>query len=274
MLEKAIEIEGLLRIIRDGKPLIETYKLLDIKTVQLSNEVTALIGEMTRLQPDPASADFVMTAPAPTEPKPKVLFASSAPEPAEQPLTLTPEAAAEISVASPDMTEEDLALFEEDDIILSFEDVAESDQAMENQGDTPQEEQAAEPEDTAADIPTSTEGDGSTETEDTIAMEASEIPEAAEEPVKEASEPEKPEPTTAARRQVKLKSAFSLNDRFLYARELFNGNMKIFDSTLEFIEGIEDYSMVEDYFYSELEWNPEKPHVAAFMDIIRPHFKE
>ena len=74
--------------------------------------------------------------------------------------------------------------------------------------------------------------------------------------------------------QMKLKSAFSLNDRFLYARELFNGNMKLFDSTLLFIEGMEDYSLVEDYFYSELEWNPENHNVANFMEILRPQFKE
>ena len=73
---------------------------------------------------------------------------------------------------------------------------------------------------------------------------------------------------------MKLKSAFSLNDRFLYARELFNGNMKLFDSTLLFIEGMEDYSLVEDYFYSELEWNPENHNVANFMEILRPQFKE
>ena len=80
--------------------------------------------------------------------------------------------------------------------------------------------------------------------------------------------------TTGVKRQKKLKSAFSLNDRFLYARELFEGNMKMFDSTLDFIEGIEDYSIIEDYFYNELEWDPENGAVASFMEILRPQFKD
>ncbi len=50
--------------------------------------------------------------------------------------------------------------------------------------------------------------------------------------------------------------------------------MKMFDSTLDFIEGIEDYSIIEDYFYSELEWNPENSYVADFMETLRPQFKE
>lgn len=76
------------------------------------------------------------------------------------------------------------------------------------------------------------------------------------------------------KRQTKLKSVFSLNDRFLYARELFDGNMKMFDSTLDFIEGIEEYSIIEDYFYNELEWDPENTAVISFMEILRPQFKD
>lgn len=71
-----------------------------------------------------------------------------------------------------------------------------------------------------------------------------------------------------------LKKYFSLNDRYLYSRELFGGDMKMFDSTLKFLEGIKDFSDIEDYFYSELEWNPEDANVASFLEILRPHFQE
>ena len=81
------------------------------------------------------------------------------------------------------------------------------------------------------------------------------------------------ESTPAPKRTVKLKSAFSLNDRFLYARELFNGNMKIFDSTLDHIEGIGDLPSIEDYLYNELGWNAENTNVVSFMETLRPQFK-
>lgn len=71
-----------------------------------------------------------------------------------------------------------------------------------------------------------------------------------------------------------LKKYFSINDRYLYSRELFDGDMKMFDSTLRFLEGISDFSDIEDYFYSELEWDPEDSNVASFLDMLRPHFKE
>ena len=71
------------------------------------------------------------------------------------------------------------------------------------------------------------------------------------------------------KRETKLKSAFSLNDRFLYARELFGGNMKTFDSAVDFIEGVDDYALIEEYFFNELGWDPENANVGAFMEIIR-----
>lgn len=69
-----------------------------------------------------------------------------------------------------------------------------------------------------------------------------------------------------------LKSSFSLNDRFLYARELFDGNMKMFDSTLKNLEGVSDFTAIEDYFYNELEWDRENEHVKSFMDTIASKF--
>ncbi|MDO4336394.1 MAG: hypothetical protein Q4C37_11300, partial [Bacteroidales bacterium] len=89
-------------------------------------------------------------------------------------------------------------------------------------------------------------------------------PEAAPEP---ASEPVSGTAPNAGK-APNYKSRFSLNDRFLYARELFNGDMKMFDASIRAIEGVKDFSVVEDYFYNELDWNREDPTVKAFMDTL------
>ena len=282
MLEKAIEIEGLLRIIRDGNPLPETYILLNLKTAELAEQAESLEEKTKVTQPEAPHADFVMAAPAPpAAPMPEVDFSVHESAQEDSSLARTIEALSDLGEDDPYMTPEDLALIEEDDILLSFEDTMEFPQpASNNRNDV-----------TVADSAEKEATDGISTTED-IAPEEEEKPTLKNEKSPVTSEKEQPAPTTAKeherpeatadaktvtqqpKRQTKLRSAFSLNDRFLYARELFNGNMKMFDSTLDFLEGIEDYSIIEDYFYSELEWNPENCHVATFMDILRPHFKE
>lgn len=193
MLEKAIEIEGLLRIIRDGQPQAETYTMLDKKVKELAEGIEGILSQEESEVIDREIANDKTTEKAEEE-------------------ELTEEKSEESDMS--DLSEHAYS-DEDDDILLA------------------------------------------TSEEEEIEEEAEETPK----PKKE-------------KRQVKLKSAFSLNDRYLYARELFEGNMKMFDSTLEFLEGIEEYSIVEDYFYSELEWDPENRHVASFMDILRPYFRE
>ncbi|MDE6290901.1 MAG: hypothetical protein K2M16_05165 [Muribaculaceae bacterium] len=248
MLEKAIEIEGLLRIIRDGKPLPETYILLNIKATQLAEQCSDLKETAEVLEPAPIQAltDFVMTSAEIPEEKPQVDFSVPEPTPKDTAKTKVTESVTTITGKIDNMTEDDIDLTEEDDIVLDFGES--SDDSEENT------EPSASAEDPTA----------------PFSVEATEAP--------EASQPEKTEEAKVivapkSKSQVKLKPLFSLNDRFLYARELFDGNMKMFDSTLEFIEGIEEYSVIEDYFYSELEWDAENSHVAAFMNILRPHFR-
>lgn len=277
MLEKAIEIEGLLRIIRDGKPLPETYILLHKKVAELAEQTEGLEEPETErpLEREAPHADFVMAAPEPAAlPAPEVVFT-----------------VASTSDAGSGMAQEDLSLIEEDDILLSFDDSTEFPVSIA----TAEETDNMETEDTN-ETAVSEEGysaetiDKIPETiidvslqQDTVAEESAEdsteqTSTETSETTLEAETPIMPDDSASAapqqRQAKKLRAAFSLNDRFLYARELFNGNMKMFDSTLDFLEGIEDYSIIEDYFYSELEWNPEDTNVASFMEILRPHFRE
>ncbi len=257
MLEKAIEIEGLLRIIRDGDPAPETYTLLKNKTSELAEMSKSLKLPTVEAEPKQTLPDFVMETSDINKDMPEVVFSIAT----QQPLTIE---SSHIKAEQEAFDEDDLDLIEEDDIILTFDEVAE----------------------TANDI----EEPAYKETETSANPETAKVHEEHKEHTQEAAkekgtdatftiatEPIRAKETLhqqASKRLTKLKSAFSLNDRFLYARELFGGNMKMFDSTLDFIEGIEDYSIIEDYFYSELEWNPENSYVADFMETLRPQFKE
>ncbi len=221
MLEKTIEIEGLLRIIRDGNPLPETYTLIKRKVAELAKEAESLGKAGTAGNDAKMQADVVIATPAKEAEKSEVVFSDA---PGEQP-------------------SDELDLTDEDDIILSFDDeeIADSrDQITENGGQM-------------------------TEEKGQMPEERDQIPEDRG-PGKDVKEGEK---SRTPRRETKLKSAFSLNDRFLYARELFGGDMKMFDSALDFIDGVDDYAIIEDYFYNEMDWNPENPTVGAFMEVLR-----
>ncbi len=194
MLNKAIEIEGLLRILKDGNPAPEVYELLQNKIRELDEESKRLSEENN----------------------------------------------------SPEETEESSKPYEEDDIFLTLDETEEDTETSEE--------------------PSDAETEAETETEDvTEAVTITETKPEAEES-RPASEGEK---INRNRRTAKLKSIFSLNDRFLYTRELFDGNMKMFDSTLDFLEGVDDYAVIEDYFFNEMEWDRENEYVVSFMEMLK-----
>lgn len=241
MLEKAIEIEGLLRIIRDGDPLPETYKLLNIKTGQLAEAVNGLTLQKDAPEPAALHTDFVMASPEPAATQQDVVVMDE--EDRTPPVELDME--------------------EDDDILLTFEDADEPDEtapiSIEVAADpvavTSTSEASSPMADFPVEIPVSS---GFTESEA---------------PEEHAPEEKEAEETTAPKPKRNLRAAFSLNDRFLYSRELFNGNMKLFDSTVDSIADIDDYSLVEDHFYKELNWDAENPNVAGFMEIMKINFK-
>ncbi len=237
MIEKAIEIEGLLRIIRDGNPMPETYRMLKGKATALAEDVNGLQEEGMRLEPVVSPVDIVITPSAATGEMTEVVFSN---EPVAQPA-------------------DELDLTEDDDIILTFDDGLTASLEVE---DTPTLELDAATKTITERIPMEMPAEEmateETPTEETVM----------EETPREETKPAA-EKIAMPKREKKLKSAFSLNDRFLYARELFGGDMKMFDSALDFIEGVDDYSIIEDYFFNEMEWDAENPNVQAFMEVLR-----
>lgn len=232
ILKNAIEIEGLARIIRDGEPLPETFVLLREKTAALGR----LVAE---LETEPRAAAETLA------------------------LSVTPEEAPAQPVASFETRTQS-----ETDVVVS----ADPDIPVDIPADTKisvdihAEVQAEEDMDIRHHPVEASAEEGSAADEDDILLSLTvedEVEEAAEKVVAF------PKPRTS---RHSLKSIFTLNDRFLFARELFNGNMKMFDATIGHLESIQEMAVVEEYFIDELDWDPETPAVAQFLDILRPHF--
>ncbi len=66
----------------------------------------------------------------------------------------------------------------------------------------------------------------------------------------------------------RLLHAFTLNDRFRFCRELFNGNQEDFADTINVLAEMPDYAEAEEYLYNDLMWDPADANVGAFMEIL------
>ncbi|MDE5664068.1 MAG: hypothetical protein K2I37_08560 [Muribaculaceae bacterium] len=65
---------------------------------------------------------------------------------------------------------------------------------------------------------------------------------------------------------------FSINDRFLFSRELFGGNVADFESALKEVAGMECYEEAEEYFYTDWKFDSESPVVGEFLAVIAKFF--
>lgn len=69
-----------------------------------------------------------------------------------------------------------------------------------------------------------------------------------------------------------LHSAFSLNDKFRFSRELFGNSTAEMSDAVNLVEAMHSYDEAEEYFYGDLGWNRESDEVKEFMDVIKKHF--
>ncbi len=65
---------------------------------------------------------------------------------------------------------------------------------------------------------------------------------------------------------------FTLNDRFLFTRELFGGDRSAFDAALLQVVGMDSVEEMEDYFYHDLGWDEENEEVQKFLTILSTIF--
>ncbi|MCF0218345.1 MAG: hypothetical protein HUK14_01050 [Muribaculaceae bacterium] len=66
---------------------------------------------------------------------------------------------------------------------------------------------------------------------------------------------------------------FTLNDRFRFRRELFSNSDSEMADAINTIGSMHSYDEAEEYFFTDLNWDPENPDVADFMEIIHNSFK-
>lgn len=84
-------------------------------------------------------------------------------------------------------------------------------------------------------------------------------------------QPERRRPRPEPRRG---KPVFSLNDRFLFIREIFAGDAKTFNVVLNHIAGCSGFAEAEDYLMGEHGLNAEANEThARFIEVISDYFK-
>ena len=90
-------------------------------------------------------------------------------------------------------------------------------------------------------------------------------------------EPEPDEDTLPAppevRKEKREAPRFSINDRFLYIREIFGGDDKAFAREMDRLDEFDDYDEAEQYFLEEYSLDLEAPPVQDFLAIIERYYQ-
>lgn len=71
---------------------------------------------------------------------------------------------------------------------------------------------------------------------------------------------------------VDLKRGLSLNDRFLFQRELFQNNRQAMDGLMGELAALGSYEEAEEYLRESTAWDFESPTVNEFLSFIRQGF--
>lgn len=69
-----------------------------------------------------------------------------------------------------------------------------------------------------------------------------------------------------------FRKAFSLNDRFRFKRELFNGDEAMMNKAISELNDVQSYDDSISYLRSELNWNTEDEAVGDFIKLLEKRF--
>ena len=85
---------------------------------------------------------------------------------------------------------------------------------------------------------------------------------------------EKPGEVKRPQRPERKKEApkFSINDKFLFIRELFKGNAASFYDAMDRLSHFSNGAEAEDYFIERLHLDPDNPTAARFLNAIRNYY--
>ncbi len=71
-----------------------------------------------------------------------------------------------------------------------------------------------------------------------------------------------------------LKRVFTLNDKFLFRKALFNQDDSLFAETLEHLAALDSFDQAKAYLANDLGWNLADENVDLFLSIIKPHYEQ
>lgn len=69
-----------------------------------------------------------------------------------------------------------------------------------------------------------------------------------------------------------IRSCFTLNDVFLFRRELFGNSQQEFDDTIRLLASMHSIDEVKEYLLVDLQWDPERPEVKDFLGAVENVF--
>lgn len=87
---------------------------------------------------------------------------------------------------------------------------------------------------------------------------------------------QKRDPIQTGKKEVlmdEMRRSLSINDRFLFQRELFNNSRAEMDDLFNKVYSLKTYEEAEDYLKSNMKWDFESEVVKDFMRVIRNSFK-
>ena len=69
-----------------------------------------------------------------------------------------------------------------------------------------------------------------------------------------------------------IRKLLSLNDRFLFQRELFKGDVGLMNYTFDELNGLETFEDALEYLQSNFKWDKDSTQVREFMNLVERHF--
>ena len=72
--------------------------------------------------------------------------------------------------------------------------------------------------------------------------------------------------------RIDLKKIITLNDRFLFCRELFANDENLMNRTIADLNNEESFDTSMDYIKNHFDWNVENDHVVDFMNCLKRSF--
>ncbi|NPA35952.1 MAG: hypothetical protein GXO47_03780 [Chlorobi bacterium] len=69
-----------------------------------------------------------------------------------------------------------------------------------------------------------------------------------------------------------VRKAMGINDRFLFQRELFNGNNKLFEHTLDQLNDMSSFDDARRFLESNFNWDMESDVTASFFKMVKRRF--